>query len=353
MLLLRKISLIIATLLGWGAIGFGQQQVNLSLRLDPLHSQGIEVSFGDNSTPGEALSVRPRQSDLVAVPTQKSKYKFYYDPTSVNWGKYCSCFSYTFYSERQGRWLQFDVKATPKHAFVDTRQRVIFIIGEGGQEADSGIVDLPLHSFEDEPPLIQTIKSKEEPLRVHLSGDTVEIPITNSAGLGVTVSDKAQLLLGQPALWDLDQVSPDRTISIGGGNNFVVKAGMPSAIKFRIVPNKLKALVATLSSIKPDKPHDTLSVTIEYAADEGGAPKTLVMKDIGIRFAPSFFALGAALLLGSLLGTGASQFLPKATWKGPAALLKQTGGNLIFSVVAEVVAILLVAGDSKFVLFNF
>jgi hypothetical protein len=114
----------------------------------------------------------------------------------------------------------------------------------------------------------------------------------------------------------------------------------------------MHALLATLTSLKPEQAHDHLWLQVTYASEQGGVSKSTGELDIPVRFEPSLLNLLAALVMGSLLGTLASQFLP-GVWKDTRSLLQQTGRALLFSLVAEIIAMLLVGLGSRFVIFTF
>jgi hypothetical protein len=113
----------------------------------------------------------------------------------------------------------------------------------------------------------------------------------------------------------------------------------------------LTTLLATLGSVKPDAVHETITAVISYRSDLGGVQRTKPV-NILVRFVPSLISLIVALFSGSLLGTLAAQFLP-GTWKGFYPMGQKAARGIVFSVVAELFAMLLVALGSKFVILQF
>jgi hypothetical protein len=122
-------------------------QNDLTLQLDPVNNQNVDVSF----EPAIAtIADKPVDSDLKEMTdtvTLHHRYRLYADPREVAAGKFSTFFIYTFfaYDFSQQRWSKFETKAVPA-AFVDTRQLVHFTL-ERGQSSDEGSIDLPLHSF--------------------------------------------------------------------------------------------------------------------------------------------------------------------------------------------------------------
>ena len=90
---------------------------------------------------------------------------------------------------------------------------------------------------------------------------------------------------------------------------------------------------------------------LSYSSDLGGVQRTKPV-NIVVRFVPSLISLIVALLGGSLVGTVAAQFLP-GTWKGFYAMGQRAARGIVFSFVAELFAMLLVALGSKFVILQF
>ncbi len=103
--------------------------------------------------------------------------------------------------------------------------------------------------------------------------------------------------------------------------------------------------------MKPDAVHETVTALISYSSDYGGVQRTKPV-NIAVRFTPSLISLIVALFGGSLLGTLAAQFLP-GTWKGLRTVAHMAARGIIFSLVAELFAMLLVALGSKFVILQF
>ena len=103
--------------------------------------------------------------------------------------------------------------------------------------------------------------------------------------------------------------------------------------------------------MKPDAVHETVTAVISYKSDLGGVQRTKPV-NIVVRFVPSLISLIVALFAGSLVGTLAAQFLP-GTWKGFNAMARMAARGIVFSFVAELFAMFLVALGSKFVILQF
>ena len=79
-----------------------------------------------------------------------------------------------------------------------------------------------------------------------------------------------------------------------------IAAGQNHPIDLSVKPRPGAALSATVRPILPNEPHETLDVRFIFTA--GGIERTL-RKTVGVRFRPSFWSLGLALLVGSFLGS--------------------------------------------------
>jgi hypothetical protein len=162
----------------------------------------------------------------------------------------------------------------------------------------------------------------------------------------VLVNPTAQTTTSNPDLWETVGVvtfSNDKVVRIAPGETV--------AIQLPLKPKRLPALLATLTSVKPDGVHDDVKVTLSYTSDFGGANREQ-HADIGVRFVPSLLNLFLALLGGSILGTLATQLLP-GMWKGWRLAAQKAGRGLLFSFIAELFAMLLVALGSKLVIIQF
>lgn len=342
---LKALALCACVLLGSARRACAQN--DLTLELDPVNNQNVDVSFKP------AIGVpadKPADTDLKEMTdtlTLRHKYRVYADPRDIAPGKFSTFFLYDIYAfdTAAQRWSKFEVKAIPR-PFVDTRQTVHFTLTRA-QSNDEGSIDLPLHSFGGQ---LINVPSPSSPLKVGVSsGGSVELQIQNlSPALAVTVSKEAQLRIQNSRLWD----SKTGEIELNGGKDLSLSPGGSSSVTFSVIPNRMQALLATLTSLKPEQAHDHLSLQITYAAAEGGVGKSSGELNIPVRFEPSLLNLIAALVIGSLLGMFASQFLP-GVWQGWRTLPKQAGRALLFSAVAEIIAMLLVGLGSRFVIFTF
>lgn len=327
--------------------GLARAQSELTLQFDPVNNQGVDVTF--EPAIGVATD-KPSDADLKEMTdtlTLRHKYRIYADLRDIAPGKFSTFFLYDIYAldTAAQRWSKFEVKAIPR-PFVDTRQTVHFTLTRI-QASDEGSIDLPLHSFGGQ---LLSASPQGFPLKVSVSsGGALELRVQNpSPTLAVTVSKQAQLRISSSKLWD----SKTSDIELNGGKDLSLGPGATSSVTFSVVPNKMHALLATLTSLKPEQAHDHLWLQITYAAEQGGVVKSTGELDIPVRFEPSLLNLFAALVIGSLLGTFASQFLP-GVWQGWRTLLQQAGRALLLSVVAEIIALLLVGLGSRFVIFTF
>ena len=329
-----------------------EAQNDVSLQLNDIHNQNADVTFA-TPTIGQTIE-KPSDKDLQQMSealTQHHKYKLYSDPSETTANKF-GFFIYTFYVQELGqnadhKWWKYEVKANPGN-FMDAQQPVQFTV-QHGTAADDGAIEVLLHSFSDQP-LISITPASPLPVPVRLSsGDSISLNIENlSPKVAVTISGHGLLSIQQEGLWN----THPGEMSVNNGADFVLHGGGKQSVSFYVIPKKLPALLKTLTSLKPDVAHDTVSLILPYSAEQGGAPKSTAPVPVPVRFVPSIPALVLALVMGSFLGTVTSQLLP-GVWKNWRVLLTQSGRALAFSLVGELIAMLLVGLGSQFVLFTF
>jgi hypothetical protein len=324
------------------------------LTLDEIRETDLTVTFqSDCDEKSEPNNFHQMQS----VPTREKKFILYFDPGTIQWDKYATFFEYTFYvadtGSRPPTWYECRTQVHPHGAFRDRNVSVYFTINRNHIVDNNSLeqpLDLPIHSIGEVDFLEITTPDpttgKPAPTKVNLSKlPGVELSIKNLLkDMPVLIDPIPKVTSSNPDYWEpFDKVKlSDSTVRIPPGQT--VGVWLP------LTPKRLPALLSTLTSVKPDGLHDRLTVTLNYASD-GGANR-LSSYPVGIRFVPSNLDLIFALLLGSLLGTMAAQILPGA-WKGWRTAAQKAARGLLFALIAEVFAILLVGLGSRFVIVQF
>src|SRR4051812_30750469 len=141
-------------------------QNELTLQLDPVNNQNMDVSFEPAVGIASDKPSDPDLKEMTDTLTLRHKYRVYADPRNIAPGKFSTFFLYDIYAfdAAAQRWLKFEVKAVPR-SFIDTRQTVHFTLARA-QASDEGSIDLPLHSFGGQ---MLTLPNLGSPLKVAIS----------------------------------------------------------------------------------------------------------------------------------------------------------------------------------------
>lgn len=289
---------------------------------------------------------------LQRVPTKSNAFFLYFDPSLTEPARFGKFFDYTFYVAPAGAnssvWYTCGTQVYTQGAFLDRSETVHFFVSIGGVN-DNGVLDVPLHSIASRDFL--EVTSTTSPAKVDLSqSNGIELSLHNLLpDQDLLVDPEIQATASHPGYW----ISTANVKLEDGLSKEVVRIhpGETSLVRIRLEPQKLTTLLATLGSVRPDAVHETITAVLSYRSDLGGVLRTKPV-NIAVRFAPSLISLIVALFGGSLLGTIAAQFLP-GTWKGLYAVGQRAARGIVFSFVAELFAMLLVALGSKFVILQF
>ncbi len=289
---------------------------------------------------------------LQRVPTKTNAFFLYFDPSLIEPARFGKFFDYSFYVTVAGAsppvWYTCGTQVYTQGAFLDRSETVHFTV-RVGTKTDDGALDVPLHSIASRDFI--EITSVTTPAKVDLSQSTgIELSLHSLlADQDLLVEPAIQATASHPAYW----VSTTNVKLQDAASKDVIRIhpGDTSLVRVQLEPQKFPTLMATLGSVKPDAVHETVTAVLSYRSDLGGVQRTKPV-NIAVRFVPSLISLIVALFSGSLLGTLAAQFLP-GTWKGSKAMVHMAGRGIIFSFVAELFAMLLVALGSKFVILQF
>ena len=289
---------------------------------------------------------------LQRVPTKTNAFFLYFDPSLIEPARFGKFFDYTFHIAVAGAnppvWYSCGTQVYTQGAFLDRSETAHFIV-HVGNVTDDGALDVPLHSIASHDFI--EITSVTKPAKVDLSQSTgIELSLHSLlSDQDLLVEPSVQATASHPGYWvSTSNVKLEYALS---KDVIRLRPGETSLVRLHLEPRKLPTLLATLGSVKPDAAHETVTAVISYKSDLGGVLRTKPVNVI-VRFVPSLISLIVALFAGSLVGTIAAQFLP-GTWKGFYAMGHKAARGIVFSFVAELFAMLLVALGSKFVILQF
>lgn len=319
------------------------------LVFDDVKKTDLQASFQS-----DCVATQPPANfqKLQRVPTKTHAFFLYFDPSLIEPARFGKFFDYMFYIAVAGSnppvWYSCGTQVYTQGAFLDRYETAHFTV-QLGNAADDGALDVPLHSIASRD--FVEITSVTKPAQVDLSQSTgIELSLHNLLpDQDLLVEPAVQATASHPGYWismanlKLEDALAKEVIRIPPGETAIVR--------LRLEPKKLTTLLATLGSVKPDAAHENVTAVVSYRSDLGGVLRTKPV-NIVVRFTPSLVSLIVALLAGSLLGTLAAQLLP-GTWKGFYAMGQKAARGIVFSVVAELFAMLLVALGSKFVILQF
>jgi hypothetical protein len=312
------------------------------LTFDDIRKSDMQTEFRTDCSPAEAPANYP---ELSKIANTRSGVHLYLDPGSIALSRFGQAFNYTFYVEARTTWLKCGTTVESSGAFLDRYERVHFTIAHD-RVTEDGAFNLPIHNIGKADFL--EITTSDSPIHVNLSrAPGVELRLHNLLpDMALIVDTPLQAAAAHPENWHALEAA-----KLPGGDTIRIPPGETVAVHVPLQPQKVPAILATLTSVKPDGLHDKLSFNLTYATDLGGASRSR-HAEMGVRFVPSIISLIIALITGSLLGTSAAQLLPNV-WKGWSTATKKAGRALVFSLVADLFAMLLVALGSRFVIIQF
>jgi hypothetical protein len=316
------------------------------LTFDDITKTDLQVKFQSDCTPTQPPA---NFQKLERTPTKAGAFILYFDPTLIEPGRFGKFFDYTFYVGVAGRnpaeWYTCSTQVFTQGGFLDRSEPAHFFI-HVGNTTDDGLLDVPIHGIASRDFI--EITPMTTPAKVDLSQSAgIDLSLRNLlADQDLLVEPEVQVTASHPGYWkDTANVKLEEPSS---KDVIRVHPGDATAVRLRLDPQKLPALLATLTSVRPDAGHETINIVISYRSDLGGVNR-LKRANVMVRFVPSLISLLLALFFGSITGTVGAQFLPNASWKGWYAMGQKAVRGLVFSFIAEVVAMLLVALGSKFV----
>jgi hypothetical protein len=283
------------------------------------------------------------------MPDQTSGGVFQYDVASgeVRWADECRCFRYyivTVKSPVNGAITRHKFKAIPSGSFPDQYAQIEMTITEG-ERSDSDTIALPVGSAPGLQPAAIEVELTRPLQSVLLSGPSeFHLTLSNTGGMPVVV-ESVTLTPEQADLW----VEPP---SAGGVSQpLSLEPQRKAALKVLVKPRTTKAIGVSWPPTDNEQRHTTVAIDVRYENPLLQNRPGQAAVSVPVRFQPNVVALAAALTLGVLLGSLVLLSRRKVSiWK---PWLRAVTTALLVGVILELVAMFLVAKDSKFVLFGF
>jgi hypothetical protein len=323
--------------------------VERTLVFDDVKKTDLQASFQS-----DCVATQPPANfrKLQRVPTKANAFFLYFDPSLIEPARFGKFFDYTFHLAVAGVeppvWYSCGTQVYTQGAFLDRSETAHFTV-RIGNVTDDGALDVPLHSI-----------ASRDFLEITTATKPAKVDLSQSAGIELSLHNLLpdQDLLVEPSV-QATASHPDYWISTANvklqdamAKDIIrIHPGDTSLVRLQLEPRKLTTLLSTLGSVKPDAVHENVTAVISYRSDLGGVQRTKPV-NVVVRFVPSLVSLIVALLAGSLIGTLAAQFLP-GTWKGYYPMAQRAARGIVFSFVAELFAMFLVAHGSKFVILQF
>ena len=279
--------------------------------------------------------------------TDDQAYRLYVDVDSIQQLRFNS-FNFTAYlADAKAGALKahrFQITGNPTGLFRDAPVKVSFHVKNGATFA-TGSIEMPVYNAK-KTDLLQ-FEEQKEPEYVSVSGTTpIDIHPGNAPdSLSIVVTDVA--VSGScPKCWKR------LSSTVNEKNPLRIETGAKASLPVDLIPNSIPALLQGALVIKPDLPHDTLSLTLTYHTDPGGADRKQTVP-AKIRFGPGLVGLALALLAGISLGLTARYLLTGKLGKDNERALHAILSAVVFGLIAEVVGVMMTSyGNSKLVIFD-
>lgn len=333
--------------------------VLFSICLRPI-SASVTLQIPDVNLPDGKVEFRPGVCDSVGMPavlpqqmpeTTTNSYVVMVDLVNTTHGSY-GYFVYPIYvhsNSGNGRDCVFHVQVLPSGTFVDKMADVSFHVGEGTVMED-GTTRIPLYNFAYSKSILQG-HAGTKLSSVSLNGETtLDITLSNVlADLAIGLYPDVTVSPEHGSYWD---GGPKAILQLPHSSSRILNAAqtLDGAVALSVRPNPWHALGASIFPLAPDKPHETMTVYVNYDTP-GGVPGTLEIP-VAIRFRPSFWSLILAVFAGAIAGSLLAQ-LGKKPGADDMKWYRAFAVALLASVIAEVLGIMLVYGGSEFRLFGF
>jgi len=310
-----------------------------------VRQEGV-VSFSTLFLGSDTRSDFPAPRFLLGQ-TDDQAFRLYEDVDSIQQVRF-NAFTFTAYlvtAKEAGHGAsRFQITGNPTGVFRDAPVRVSFHVKNGSGGASGGIL-MPVYNATKTDLLVA--EKQTEPAYVSVSGTTpVQIRLGNVPDtLPLSVTD-VSVREDCPKCWTHITSPVNEKSPLG------IDPGTAANLPIDLYPNSIPALLQGALVVKPDVPHDTLSVTITYHTVPGGADKKQTVLT-QVRFGPGLIGLALALCGGIVLGLSAKYLLTGKVGKTDERAVHGIITAFVFGLIAEFVGIMLTAyGNSKLVLFG-
>jgi hypothetical protein len=324
------------------------QSPSPQLQVDDADLSDGRVHFKPSSCDVEPAP-SPESLQQMSQATGTSHYSLFVDITKTSF--FYGSFVYPFYvaktsSTPQLQMCVFRVQATPSGVFVDQMADVTVHIKNEGGEIEDGSVTVPLHNSSYREPILRAEPpspfasvslSGQYPVAVKISNLLHDLPVSLTA---IRVS------VDHPTEW---QVQPQGRFNLSQAGQLQPGQTLDAGVEVNLVPNRWHALGASIFPIAPDKAQETVHLSIDFNTP-GGIPGTLEVP-LTLRFKPSFWNLAFAVVIGALVGSGVGLLFP--TGGDRLQWYKAVPIAIALGIIAEVVGMILVNGNSEFRLLGF
>lgn len=279
--------------------------------------------------------------------TDDHAYRLYLDVDSIQQLRFNSFNFSAYLSDAKAGGAtsyKFQITGNPTGTFQDAPVRVSFHVKNGAAVA-TGSIEMPVYNAKK----TDLLSSEEqiEPEYVSVSGTTpIQVHLANAPdSLSIVVTD-VSVSESCPKCWK--RVST----SVSDKNPLRIEPGAKANLPVDLVTNSIPALLQGALVIKPDLPHDMVSLTLTYHTDPGGADRKQTIP-VKIRFGPGLVGLALALLTGVALGLAARYLLTGQLGKENERALHSVLSAVVFCLIAEVVGVMMTSyGNSKLVIFD-
>jgi hypothetical protein len=326
----------------------------------PLLHSTVRFKLDDGNLPDGKVQFEPGPCDpqtgafattQLQTQAETEKYMVFTDITNIKHGNGDFVYEFFVKSKTPGSALvcRFRVPAVPTGSFADAMGTVKFHVGDG-LNLEEGTIKIPLYSIRN-PKILDGRLSKPS---VDAQNPLVSVNLTGETPIEITVSSKLEdLQLGlykdiKPRL-ERPQNWQSSTATLDGSN--VLEPGHDAVISLKLVPNAWHALGTSIFPIEQKKPHEVITVRVNYDTP-GGIPDSIDV-EVPVRFRPSIWSLLLAVMLGAGLGTLLARLLPSKSDGEPVEWYKAYLVSLVAAGLAEIVGIILVSGGSEFRFFQF
>jgi hypothetical protein len=316
----------------------------------------VRISAWEESANGTGVvfkSLNPTEiaDSGIELPNQTAAGAFAYgvDIKDLGWASDCRCFRYIIITvkSRSGQLTRHKIKQHPSGTFHDKNVQVKLTISDG-TVSDHDDISLPIASAPGVGPLPKLTIQHREPLAAVTLGGETEILLTvqnHNAESAMIVPAELTVDSDHPRLWRTPPAIVGATFPLS------VPPGARQTIRLRLEPDPWQAVRASFVPSSNDKPHTVIRLRWAHANPLFNQREMVSDTELPIRFHPSVFALLAALIGGVLLGSVVlylrQRTMPFRNWSRAAVTA------LAASLVLELIAVFLVANNSKFVIFNF